>query len=432
MRITSLLSITSALLGASCAVQQAPLYSTVVSDPQFVGPAPQAPPAATPPATPAHRPEVAVLPLDDSRLFRAERAALRAELAAHLARVAPDYLVLAPAMVDPKLQPVSRKTGHRCAYEGEPASRRAHDEGWMTTDVMHVGLGRDPGEVLWVRLLSRGGGEEVTFEAPWNPKLGLVDRYRAAFASLARNEDAGAIGGLMARGSDVDALREGPVTICEEKNFGQCDPGSIDWKDSAPGLQKCFTGEDDVTRELLVQGDGGARYCEIENNDAREGREATREACLCQVLVGSTALGKRPGRRTVRVRYEAPDLAGKPRPEVRVIEAATNLHSEDDWHAVEQLVEGKKQYGYVRRLVVDNVDALAAPLARCVAPTGSVIVADLQVREDGAPISGKVLTGTTDRELATCIEKALGRGAFLCTDDGNTARVRVALEWRAP
>ena len=79
-----------------------------------------------------------------------------------------------------------------------------------------------------------------------------------------------------------------------------------------------------------------------------------------------------------------------------------------------------------------NVDALAAPLARCAAPAGSVVVADVEMREDGVPIAGKVLSGTTDREAITCIEKALGRGAFLCTSDGKNARLRIALEWRAP
>ncbi|WP_170319759.1 hypothetical protein [Polyangium spumosum] len=432
MRITSLLPALSVLLGASCTVYQ-PLHSTVVSDPQMVAPAPQAPQAPPEaPAAPEHRPEVAVLPIEDSRLFRAERAALRAELAAHLARVAPDHTILAPAMVDPKLKPVSEKTGHRCAYEGEPLSRRAWDEGLMTTDVMHVGLGRGKGEVLWIRLLSRGNRDDVTFEGPWDPKLGLVDRYRAAFASLVRKEDAGILGGLGARGSNVDALVEGPVTICEERLFGSCDPGSIDWKDSTRGVEACFAGEDEVTRDVLVQGDGGARYCEFENLDAREGREGAREACVCQALVASAGMGKRPGRRTVRVRYEAPELAGKVRPEIRVVEATTNLHSDEDWHSMEQVVAGKKQYRSVRRLVVDNVDALAAPLARCAAPAGSVIVADIQVREDGAPTAGKVVSGTSDRELVTCIERALGRGAFLCTGDGNDARVRVSLEWRAP
>ncbi|MDI1444094.1 hypothetical protein [Polyangium sp. 6x1] len=430
----ALVTLGGALVSVSCAVQS-PLQATIVSDPQVVAPQPRPPaPAAALPQAPAHRPEVAVLPLEDDQLFRAERAALRAELAAHLARVAPDYLILAPAAIDSKLQPLSKKTGHRCAYEYESVSRRAHDEGWMTTDVMHVMGGRGGrDEVLWINLVSRGGGDPgVTFEGPWDPRLGLVDRYRFAFASMVRREDVGAVGGLGARASEAAALREGPITLCEEKRYGSCDPGSADWKDRVAGLAACFSGDDEVSRDFLLQGDAGGRYCEMENLDVRDGRDGAREACVCQALVGSAAMGKRPGRRTVRVRYEAPDLSGKQRPEIRVIEASTNLHAEDDWHAIERAVEGKTQYMPITRLVVENVDSLAAPLARCAAPAGSVIVADLAVREDGVPVSGKVLSGTTDRELAECIEKNLGRGAFVCTNDGNSARVRVALEWRAP
>ncbi|MDI3285638.1 hypothetical protein [Polyangium sp. 15x6] len=432
----TLLTLGSALLGASCVVQS-PLQATVVSDPQFVAsaPQPQAPAAAQPPAE-AKRPEVAVLPIEDDQLFRAERAALRAELAAHLARVAPDYLILGPAMVDPKLRPVSQKTGHRCAYEGEPLSRRAHDEGWLTTDVIHVaGIAGGKGEELWINILPRTGGPDVTFQAPWDPKLGIVDRYRTAFASLVRDDGAaGLVGGLGTLGwaRDTSVLREGPLTICENRNFGQCEPGTIDWKDRAVSLAACFANDDDVTRDFLVQGDAGGRYCEMENLDFRDGREGAREACVCQALVGSAAISKRPGRRTIRVRYEAPDLAGKPRPEIRVIEASTNLHVEDDWHSMEQVVDGKKRYSSVKRLVVDNVDSLQAPLARCAAPAGSLVVVDLDIREDGVPAAGKVVAGTTDRELSACIEKNLGRGAFTCTDDGSSARVRAALHWHAP
>ncbi|MDC3960566.1 hypothetical protein [Polyangium jinanense] len=432
----TLLTLGSALLGASCVVQS-PLQATIVSDPQTAAPAPQPPAqaAAQPPAS-AQRPEVAVIPIEDDRLFRAERAALRAELAAHLARVAPDYLILGPAMVDPKLRPVSQKTGHRCAYEGEPLSRRAHDEGWLTTDVIHVsGVAGGKGEELWVNILPRTGGPEVTFQAPWDRKLGIVDRYRAAFASLVRNDGAGGlIGGVagLLVWADSSALREGPLTLCEYQNFGRCDPGSIDWKDRAGSLAACFANDDDVTRDFLVQGDAGGRYCEMENLDLRDGREGAREACVCQALVGSTAISKRPGRRTIRVRYEAPDLAGKPRPELRVIEASTNIHVEDDWHSMDQVVDGKKRYTSVKRLVVDNVDSLQAPLARCAAPAGSVIVVDLDIREDGVPAAGKVVVGTTDRELSACIERNLGRGTFTCTDDGSSARVRAALHWHAP
>lgn len=419
------------LLGASCAVHsQAPLQAT--PDPQPAPAMTQPGPTAPAATLPANRPGLAVLPLDDEELFRAERAALRAELAAHLARLAPEYAIVPLAGVDATIRPVSRTTGNRCAFEGEPAARRARGKGWLTTDIVHVaGLAGGKGEALWVQLFEGERAAVTTFEAPWNPALGRVDRYRAAFAGLVRAEGGGLLGGLSGTGSGKDALREGPVTVCEHR-FLSCDPGSIDWKDRAGDLAACFAGEDDVARDVLVQGDAGAPRCEIENLDSTDGREGAREACLCRALVASAGMGRRPGRRTVRVHYEAPDLADKPRPELRVIEASTNLHATDDWRTTWRMRDGKKQYDSVRRLAVDNLDALAAPLARCAVPAGSVVVADIDVREDGAPVGAKVVSAAPDRAVAACVEKALGRSAFTCTNDGKPARVRVALEGKDP
>jgi len=416
-----------ASLAAACG-PPAPLCPTFVTTPIPV--AVPGPPAAAPP-TPTERPRVAVLPLDDEELFRAERAALRSELAARLAVLAPDQEIVPLAEVDAKLRPVSRKTGHACAYAGVPLTRRAEDEGFAVTDILHVaGLPKEGrGEALWVTVGGRHRST-ITFEAPWNSKLGRVDRYRAAFSALVRNDGGGLLGGLGAYSDFKGALQEGPLVICERKSFFQCDPASIDWKDRAAEVTACFSGEDDVTTDLLLQGDASGRYCEIQNLDAREGREGAREACVCNALGGSSAFGKRPGRREVRVHYEAPDLAGKSRPELRVIESSTNLHVEDGWHTLRRMVDGKNQYRSVKRLEVENLDALAAPLARCALPLGSVIVADLDIREDGNVQSGTIVTGAPDAEAKACLEKALARGAFECTDDGNNARVRVAIDWR--
>ena len=424
-RFAAFVALGGALLGAACA-PPSPVAPAIFMAPP---PPPAAPASAARP--PEHRPRLAVLPIEDDELFRAERALLRFELAGQLVRLAPDHEILPLPEVDAKLRPVSRVTGHRCAFEGEPAVRRAQDEGWLTTEILHVaGLQNGPGEALWVEL--RGGPRDgvVTFEAPWNPRLALGDRYRAAFAALVRTEGGGLLGGLAATGSLDGALREGSLTVCERRSFA-CEGGSIDWRDRAAEIAACFAGEDDVAEDVLVQGDGGARWCEIEDLHAADGRRGAREACLCRALAASAAMGKRPGRRTVRVRHEAPDLAGKQRPELRVIESSTNLHAEEDWHSMRSVVGGKEQYRSVQRLVVDNLDALAAPLARCAAPPGSVIVADLEIREDGVPLGGKILSGAPAPELAACVEEALARGAFLCTDDGKPARVRVAMEWRA-
>jgi hypothetical protein len=216
------------------------------------------------------------------------------------------------------------------------------------------------------------------------------------------------------------------------KSFGSCEQWSVEWRDRTGAAAACFSAaEDEVTRNLLVQGDVGP-FCEMENLDFPNGRDAQREACLCKALGTSAAMGKRPGRRTIRVHYEAPDLAGKPRPELRVIETTTNLHAEDEWHSMGVMVDGKKQYRSVRRLVVDNLDALAAPLSRCSAPVGNPVIADVDVREDGAAMGGRVISPVVDKQTQACIEQAFARGAFNCTGDGQPGRVRVAMEWRAP
>ncbi|UQA59796.1 hypothetical protein [Polyangium aurulentum] len=420
--VSALAVLGTCLLGASCVVTS-PAQPKVVTA--------QAPAAAMPPPamTPAdERREVAVLPLDDEQLFRAERAALRAELAGHLARLAPDHAILPIAEVDAKLLPVSRSTGHRCAFEGEPVERRAWEQEWMTTEVLHIT--GEKGEALWVGLLDGKQKVVATFEAPWSPKLGPVDRYRAAFAAFVPTDGGGFPGGLGGAASLDAALREGPVTVCEYHSLS-CDRGSVDWKDRAGGLAACFSGEDDVTRDVLVQGDAGTPRCEIENLDSTDSREGAREACLCRALTASAAMGTRPGRRTIRVHYEAPDLAGKPRPDLRVVEVSTNLPAEDDWHSMWLTVDGKTQYSSLRGLTIDNLEALAAPLARCAVPAGNVMVADIEVREDGTAAGGRIVSSAPDRESAACVEKALGRGAFTCTNDGKPARVRVGVEGRA-
>jgi hypothetical protein len=271
----------------------------------------------------------------------------------------------------------------------------------------------------------------TTLVGPWKPSIPRVDAYRGAFAAFVKDDNAGALGGLGASGSDVGATREGGVTVCETKYWGACDPSSVDWQDRAGALQVCFSGVDDTERELLIQGDVGP-YCEMQNLDYAEGREAKLEACLCKVLGTSTAMVKRPGRRTIRVRYEAPDLQGKQRPELRVVEASTNIEVREDWHSIVTTVSGKKEYQSVSRLEIDNLDILAAPLSRCALPKGTMILANVDIREDGYPTGSKVLSGGLDKQAQTCVEQNLIRGSFDCTNDGKPATVRLALEWRAP
>jgi hypothetical protein len=395
---------------------------------------PTAPPTVAPtragaPAAsaPADREALAVLPLRDDRLFRAERAELRGRLATSLARVATEYAVLPLAEVDAKLRPVSKATGARCAFEDASVERRARAEGWATTDVLHV-AGRAPAQgELWVTVGSLAAGGP-TFAAPWDERLARVDGYRAAFAALARQDgEAGLLGGLGASTSYAGSLREGPITICEARPLSTCDPGTSGWKDAAGALAACFAGQDEGVVELLLQG-GPAPRCEVADLDQRDGPEAAREACLCRALGASAALRARPERRGVHVAFEAPDLAGRPRPELRVVDATANLPAELATSYEQAERGGRVEQRSVQRLVVDALDALAAPLARCEATPGAVALADLDLKDDGRVAA--VHLATPLAKGAACVEKALAAAGFACTDDGKPARLRVALAWR--
>ncbi len=392
-------------------------------------PAPTPAPAPTSKAPPAEPVKLAVLPIEDEKLFRVERLMLRFELVGHLARVLPDRTIVPLTEVNTKLLPVSQSTGLRCAFDGEELEKRARYKGWQITRLSHVaGIANGKGEELWVDILD-GLSTVATFRGPWNSKLPRVDAYRNAFAALVKDDAAGLVGGLLARGSYKDALSEGPVTVCETKFFGACDEASVDWKDRIAQAKTCFTGTDEVTRDLLVQGDVGP-YCEMENLDDPGSPDLQLEQCLCKTLGTSEAMKKRPGRRTIRVHYESPDLHGKPRPELRLLETSNNLDPSDEWHSTEVLVNGKKEVRSIRRFAVDNLDSLAAPLARCSVASGTIVLADLDVREHGVPVGGRVVSNNVDKPAQTCIEEALTRGRFNCTSDGVSGRMRLAMEWR--
>lgn len=406
---------------------------TLASAPPPCSPAAPAPtPAATPtqaPAPPRDRLNVAVMPIREDNLFRAERAALRVRLASELAARAPGHTFVPLADVDAKLRPISSSSGARCAFEDAPLERRAKNAGFAYTNLLHVSGARGSSEELWVEIV-RWNGPEMTFTSVWEPKLDLYARYERAIGTLKLSPDAGGLlGGLAARGNRVNAAVKGPVTVCEEVSFGACSKESERWIDRADDVAACYAGEDAVESEVLLEGGAPTSRCELTNVDDLEGKDGKREACLCKALTASAALRDKARRWVLRVIYEATDLAGKARPEVRVVDATTNMHVEDDWHAVERLVEGKVVSAPVYRLAVDNVDGFAAPLARCAAPPGAVVVAELDVQETGAVGQARVVAGAAKRELSACVEKALQRGALSCSRDGKAATVRLALTW---
>jgi hypothetical protein len=381
-------------------------------------------------AAPSEKTSLAVLPIDDDRLFRAERAQLRSLLALEIARRAPEYKVLPIAEVAAKLRPQSATTGTRCAFDGSPLQRLAEDVGWRSTRVYHVAGTAGSRQELWVELSGGAfGAPGVTFAAPWNPRLEPFGRYAAAFASLQRlPEPGGLVGGLAASGSNSNLAKAGPISVCEEKSFGACQQESTAWLDRAKELAACHRDADDVQDELLVDSSATPARCEIVGLDDPASPAGKREACSCAAAVSSAGVRAKPGRRVIRVRYEAPELAGKPRPELRVLDATTNLHADEGWHAVRSPGPPPSSRP-VHRLEVDNLDGFAAPLARCAVAPGSTLVAELEVEDHGAVRAARVRSEGVKREVAACVEKALKRGGLACTRDGKPAEVRLAMTW---
>ncbi len=364
---------------------------------------------------------LAVLPIEEEDMFRAERAELRAVLAAEVAKRAPDLSVVPLTEVDAKVAPLSKTAHARCAFEEAPLTRATDDEGWAHTSVLDVNFGAERAPELWVRV--GGAGVDATFIAPWSSSLGLLERYKAAFQALRRDDAAGALllGGLGASMKAVDAGHG--VSICEAASL-QCAAESKAWSDQAEAMARCFHGDDEGSMRLLL--DGGASRCEATNLDDLGGSRGAREKCLCDAARASKASGASAKRRHLSVSFQSPDLSGKPKPSVRVVEASTNLDSDKEWSSA----DGGARSVY--RLAVDGDDRLSASLARCVAPVGSLVIVDLGIGESGRVESARSAIAdraATKDALATCVEKTLSSAAFACTDDGKPAAVRVEVAW---
>ncbi|WP_437779088.1 hypothetical protein [Sorangium sp. So ce1097] len=77
------------------------------------------------------------------------------------------------------------------------------------------------------------------------------------------------------------------------------------------------------------------------------------------------------GRRVLRVDYAAPKIANGLRPELRVDDTTTNLHTAEEWHATRSAGVSRS----VHRLGIDNLDAFAPALVRCDAALGELVLA---------------------------------------------------------
>ena len=378
-----------------------------------------APPSPTRPAQ-KEREKIAVLPFQDEQLFRSERRALREKLAAALGKALRDYELVPLTEVDAELRPTA-KSGERCAFDGVPNHRRVSGKGWLTTELVHVSGFKEKGEELWVQV-NGWQSLELTLAAPWNSKLPRVERYESAFTSLkALPEGGGLLGGLGGRFMPRGEVKAGTLTLCQRAGFTDCAPETKAFSDKAAEMAACFAGADHERRHVLFE---GASRCELEDLDDASGPAGKREACLCAAVAKSAGASATRGRSRLIVEHEAKDLAGKSRPEIRVVEASTNLHSEADWHSSD-----KKGQTPVHQLTVDNVDSVAPALARCALPAGSLVLAEVSVSDAGTVQAARVLSGAKTKRDAACVEKALAAGAYACTSDGKPATVRLALAW---
>ncbi len=193
--------------------------------------------------------------------------------------------------------------------------------------------------------------------------------------------------------------------------------------DVSKQLTACFKGADDERDTALVD----ATRCELSKVHSPSSVRGKRETCLCAALVKSAGMKARPGRRRVSVSYEAPDLAGKLRPRLRVIDVS-GLFAEADWDSIKYEEGGKKRYRSVRRLRVDNLDALAAPLARCKVKPGTQLTAELSIDASGKVATAKLTSGAS-RAAKACAEKALSRGAFACPGSDKGATLRLGIRY---
>ena len=389
---------------------------------------PSTPAAGSPARTVApqgERDKIAVLPLDDDELFRAERLELRKVLAQALAQRLSQYDILPLDEVDTKLGSRA-KTGAHCAFEAAPLARRATDAGWLSTSIMHIlGSESEP-----ERLSLEVGRErpELAFEVTWNAKLGPVERYRAAFVALTRADPVSGGLGLLTGNllASKNAAMQGAFSVCEHHSFFDCTPESKAYLDQAAAFSRCFSGDDEASDELLFESGGRCEIAGLNDAGAAGGK---RESCLCAALRSSAGTRAKAGRRQLMLHFEAPDLVGKPRPELRVVESTINLEANQDWHSTGRSDNRETNLSPVYRLTVDNLDAARAPLARCSARPGSVVIADLVVSESGAVERAHVIVSSSDERAASCIEKALTRAAFSCTSDGKRALLRLAVIW---
>lgn len=360
--------------------------------------------------------KVAVLPIEAGGLFRKERSALRTELLFALKEKLPTRTFAPLDEVDGVLRRASKK-GEACAFQETKDADRAEKGGFMRSEVIPIS-GKE--EELWIRL--HGVEEGIGFRAKWDASRSVLERYRIAFANLIpmKPGEGLLLGGLGMRGRPRGLVGEKGFSLCahpanrkgEIASWGACSPLTESYRSLADPLRSCFSDEDDTEFSLLVDG----RACEAEGVDVPMGNVGRLETCTCAAIAI-----RPPGRHRLWMHFEAQDLVGRARPEMRIVEAATSLRARSGWHYA------AAQKKSVYRLEFEGLDELAAPLARCSPPPGALVTMDLELTPTGHVGGARVLSGAADQ--ARCIEKMAARGRFDCPSGEASGHVRVVAEW---
>jgi hypothetical protein len=358
---------------------------------------------------------------DDERLFRAERLALRQKVLDRLVALSPSLTPVSIAETDEALRPIA-KSGALCADPTVDEVSVANEQAWSRAVITHTwGVGPQVQEGIIIQVM-RFGSSDMAFEAPLTRGPDPMRTYVDAIARLTpANPMMGLLGGMVAPTGAADR----GVSICERDGL-ECSAGSRAWLDRRAAVAACLQGEDEASVELLVETTGGTlAQCEIAGVDRPEQPVATREACLCAALGGSAARAAKAGRRSLTVGYQAPELTGKVRPTVRLIEASGNLRARD---AFDYQTRADGVRSAVTYLGTPGLTRLATSLARCQAASGASLTAALTVSPTGE--TKKVTVAATDGgPPVACVERALVAGRFTCTTDAAAALVRVAVDW---
>lgn len=399
---------------------QAPLIPQYGS-PAFPAQTAVPPAAAEPVVDKTYYRKLVVLPLEDDDLFRQERDSVRKKLHAAVSRVARDkFEVLSLAAVDTEVTRISRVSKKRCAYEHASLRERAEDLGYLSvTTTVVSSIDGKKGAELWVEAQHRHG-DSFTWKGPWDYKLSLLERYDTAFAKLERDDAGGVLGILGSASSRVQDASHG-VSFCESGPF-QCSPETSAWTDISAPMAECFGGRASSRIGLLLE-PGAAPRCEIDDLDSPSETSAALETCVCKAVTGSARMKRLPKRTSLDIEYEAKEIAGKPRPFLAVVDATSNLRTDEESFAESSTVRRTS-------LSLDGLKDIAPALARC-APAKQTVLVEVELEDTGKVSKAKVASGAAGG-AAACIEKQVSAGGFDCTEDGKPATFQLAIRWPSP